>query len=51
MIAPAHIITTMDYEDVIENHEKTGAEITMVYKKVFPKLFMMLMKHILDVIA
>ncbi len=34
VIAPAHIITTMDYEDVIENHEKTGAEITMVYKKV-----------------
>ena len=34
VIAPANIITTMDYEDVIENHEKTGAEITMVYKKV-----------------
>ena len=34
VIAPAHIITTMDYEDVIENHEKTGAEITIVYKKV-----------------
>ena len=34
VIAPAHIITTMDYRDVIDNHEKTGSEITMVYKKV-----------------
>lgn len=34
VIAPAHIITTMDYSDVIENHEKAGAEITMVYKKI-----------------
>lgn len=34
VIAPAHIITTMDYSDVIEAHEKAGAEITMVYKKV-----------------
>lgn len=34
VIAPAHIITTMDYRDAIESHEKTGAEITMVYKKV-----------------
>ena len=34
VIAPAHIITTMDYSDVIENHEKAGAEVTMVYKKV-----------------
>ena len=34
VIAPAHIITTMDYSDVIECHEKAGADITMVYKKV-----------------
>ena len=34
VIAPAHIITTMDYRDVIEAHEKSGAAITMVYKKV-----------------
>ena len=35
VIAPAHIITTMDYSDVIESHEKAGAEITMVYQKVY----------------
>lgn len=34
VIAPAHIITTMDYSDVVEAHEKSGAEITMVYKKI-----------------
>lgn len=34
VIAPAHIITTMDYNDVIEAHEKSGAEITMVYQKI-----------------
>ena len=34
VIAPAHIITTMDYSEVIDAHEKAGAEITMVYKKV-----------------
>ena len=34
VIAPAHIITTMDYRDVIEAHEKSGATITMVYKKI-----------------
>lgn len=34
VIAPAHIITTMDYQDVIEEHEKRGAEITMVYQHI-----------------
>ncbi|OUP76884.1 glucose-1-phosphate adenylyltransferase subunit GlgD [Erysipelatoclostridium sp. An173] len=34
VVAPAHIITTMNYNDAIESHEKSGAEITMVYKKV-----------------
>ncbi len=34
VIAPAHIITTMDYMDAVEAHEKSGAEVTMVYKKI-----------------
>lgn len=34
VIAPAHIVTTMDYNDVLEAHEKSGAEITIVYKKI-----------------
>lgn len=34
VIAPAHIVTTMDYSDVVAAHEKSGAEITMVYKKI-----------------
>ena len=33
VIAPAHIITTMDYNDVITAHEKSGASITMTYRK------------------
>ena len=33
MIAPAHIVTTMDYNDVITAHEKSGATITMTYRK------------------
>lgn len=34
VIAPAHIITTMNYNDVVEAHEKNGAEITVVYQKI-----------------
>lgn len=34
VIAPAHIITTMDYSEVVEAHAKSGAEITIVYKKI-----------------
>ena len=34
VIAPAHIVTTMDYRDVVAAHEKSGAEITMVIKKL-----------------
>ncbi|MFV0393812.1 MAG: glucose-1-phosphate adenylyltransferase subunit GlgD, partial [Coprobacillaceae bacterium] len=34
IMAPAHIITTMDYSKVIEQHEKTGAQVTMVYTPV-----------------
>jgi len=33
VIAPAHIVTTMDYNDVITAHEKSGATITMTYRK------------------
>ena len=33
MIAPAHIVTTMDYNDVITAHEKSGVTITMTYRK------------------
>lgn len=34
VIAPAHIITTMNYDDVVEEHRKKGAEITMVYQHI-----------------
>lgn len=34
VIAPAHIITTMDYSEVVDAHMKSGAEITMVYQKI-----------------
>ncbi len=34
VIAPAHIITTMNYADVVKEHVKSGAEITMVYQKI-----------------
>ena len=33
VIAPAHIVTTMDYNDVITAHEKSGSSITMTYRK------------------
>ena len=34
VIAPAHIITTMDYAEVVDAHAKSGAEITIVYQKI-----------------
>ncbi len=34
VIAPAHIITTMDYRELVDAHIKTGAQITMVYQSV-----------------
>lgn len=34
VIAPAHIINTINYADVVEAHEKSGAEITLVYSKI-----------------
>lgn len=34
VIAPAHIITTMDYNDVIDYHVQSGAEITVVYQHI-----------------
>lgn len=34
VIAPAHIITTMNYAEVVDAHAKSGAEITMVYQKI-----------------
>ncbi len=34
VFAPAHIITTMDYEEVVDQHEKLGSKVTMVYKEL-----------------
>ncbi len=34
VIAPAHIVTTMDYREAIDAHAKSGSEVTMVYKKI-----------------
>jgi len=34
VLAPAHIITTMNYADIVDAHIKSGAEITMVYQKI-----------------
>ena len=34
VVAPAHIITTMDYSEVVDAHIKSGAEITVVYKAI-----------------
>ncbi|MCI9050040.1 MAG: glucose-1-phosphate adenylyltransferase subunit GlgD [Coprobacillus sp.] len=34
VVAPAHIITTMNYAEVVEAHQKSGAEITVVYQKI-----------------
>lgn len=34
VISPAHIITTMDFSDVVEAHEKSGCDVTVVYKKI-----------------
>ncbi|MEG0591768.1 MAG: glucose-1-phosphate adenylyltransferase subunit GlgD [Coprobacillus sp.] len=34
VIAPAHIITTMNYAEVVDAHIKAGAEITMVYQRI-----------------
>lgn len=34
VVTPAHIITTMDYSDIVDAHAASGAEITMVYAKI-----------------
>lgn len=34
VIAPAHILTTMNYDDMITAHEKTGARITVAYQHI-----------------
>lgn len=34
VIAPAHIITTMNYNEVVNAHMRSGAEITMVYQRI-----------------
>lgn len=34
VIAPAHIITTMNYDELVEEHIKSGAQISMVYQHV-----------------
>ena len=49
VIAPEHIITTMNYQDVIEEHEKTGAEITMVYQHIKNADQAFIGEHCLDI--
>ncbi len=34
VFAPAHILTTMDYNAVVRQHEKNGSKVTVVYKEV-----------------
>ncbi len=34
VISPAHIVTTMNYKDIIAEHIQSGAEITMVYQHI-----------------
>lgn len=34
VIAPAHIITVINYQDVIKFHEKNNADVTIVYSKI-----------------
>lgn len=34
VIAPAHIITTMNYAEVVDAHARAGSEITMVYQRI-----------------
>lgn len=34
VIAPAHIITTMDYNEVVDAHIASGAEVTIVYQNI-----------------
>jgi len=34
VVAPAHIITTLNYADVLEAHENSDADVTMVYAKI-----------------
>ena len=34
VISPAHIITTMDFSEAIKAHRQSGAEISIVYKKI-----------------
>jgi len=34
LVAPVHIIYRMNYQDVIDAHIKSGADITMIYKKI-----------------
>lgn len=34
VIAPAHVITSMDYREVIDEHIKSGSAITLVYKHI-----------------
>lgn len=34
VIAPSHMICRIDFEDVIKAHEKSGADVTCVYKQI-----------------
>lgn len=34
VVAPAHVVTTMDYREIIEEHIKSGSDITLVYKNI-----------------
>ncbi len=34
MVTPAHIVTTMDFADIVAQHEASGADISMVYQHI-----------------
>jgi len=35
VIAPSYMLAIIDYSDVVEQHQKSGADVTVVYKEVF----------------
>lgn len=34
IISPSYMLSNVDYEEVVESHEKSGADITIIYKKI-----------------
>ena len=34
VVAPAHVVNTINYADVVDAHEKSGADVTLVYSKI-----------------